>query len=93
MISSSKDELSLQCLRMVNNCYGSLTKTELIELGRSTFKSFKYLLDPIIEESTKNVKLLWTPVAHCELNAIELIWANVKSWVAKNNKTYKVNDH
>ena len=24
------------------------------------------------------VKLLWLPVAHCELNAIELIWAYVK---------------
>ena len=38
------------------------------------------------------VKLLWLPVAHCELNTIELIWAYVKKHVTRNNKTFKIND-
>lgn len=70
--------------------YESLTKTELIEMARPKFKPFKYLLERIAEESGKAIKILWTPVAHCELNAIELIWARVKGWVAKNNKTHKI---
>ncbi|XP_046393670.1 uncharacterized protein LOC124161396 [Ischnura elegans] len=72
--------------------YESLTKSELIELGKWKFKTFRYLLDTVIQESGKRVKLLWTPVAHCEFNAIELIWAWVKNWVAKNNKTHKIKD-
>ena len=35
---------------------------------------------------------MWLPVAHCEFNAIELIWANVKNKVADKNKTFKVAD-
>ena len=27
-------------------------------------------------------------IAHCELNPIELIWAQVKGYAAKNNKTH-----
>lgn len=72
--------------------YEELTKTELIELGRCKFKPFKYLLDNLIDISGKDVKLLWLPVAHCELNAIELIWAWVKREVAKNNATFKIRD-
>ncbi|KAF4532073.1 hypothetical protein B566_EDAN015122 [Ephemera danica] len=70
--------------------YNELTKTELIELGRPKFKPFKYLLETKIEECGKDVKILWLPVAHCELNAIELIWAYVKAAVAKENGTFKI---
>ena len=31
---------------------------------------------------------LRTPVRHCELNHIELIWAKVKGFVAENNTTF-----
>ena len=36
--------------------------------------------------------VLRTPVRHCELNPIELIWANVKSYVGRNNTTFKLSD-
>ena len=32
--------------------------------------------------------MLRLPVAHCELNPIELAWASVKGYVAKHNKTF-----
>ena len=28
------------------------------------------------------------PVAHCELNPIELVWANAKEYVRKHNKKF-----
>jgi transposase len=31
-----------------------------------------------------------TPIRHCEHNTIELIWAQVKGFVAKNNTTFRV---
>lgn len=30
------------------------------------------------------------PVAHCELNPIEMAWSQVKGHVKENNKKYKV---
>jgi hypothetical protein len=33
-----------------------------------------------------------TPVRHCELNPIELIWAHVKGFVAENNTTFRLKD-
>ncbi len=36
--------------------------------------------------------ILRSPVRHCELNAIELIWAQVKGYVAERNTTYKIAD-
>lgn len=35
------------------------------------------------------ITVLRLPPYHCELTAIELIWAQVKSDVARNNKTYQ----
>ncbi|XP_023937205.1 uncharacterized protein LOC112045306 isoform X2 [Bicyclus anynana] len=40
----------------------------------------------------KNVILLRLPPYHCELNPIELIWAQLKSYVGRNNKTFKINE-
>jgi len=34
--------------------------------------------------------VLRLPVAHCELNPIELAWASVKDYVAKHNKDYNL---
>ena len=36
--------------------------------------------------------ILRLPVAHSELNAIELIWTNVKGEVARKNKMFKMKD-
>ena len=37
-------------------------------------------------------KVIRTPVRHCELNSIELIWAQVKGFVTKNNTTFRLKD-
>ena len=37
-------------------------------------------------------EVIRTPVRHCELNPIELIWAQVKGFVAKNNTTFRLKD-
>jgi hypothetical protein len=74
------------------DCYEDMTKKELIDMGKDQFKPFEYRLERIIRESNRDVKIIWTPVAHCEFNAIELIWAWVKREIAKENKTFKIKD-
>ena len=44
------------------------------------------------EENQKDIRILRLPVGHSELNAIELIWAQVKTEVAKKNTTFKIAD-
>ena len=44
------------------------------------------------EKTGKNLKVLRLPVGHSELNAIELIWAQVKTEVARKNTTFKIAD-
>ena len=54
----------------------------------------KYRLEEIIERFCqmygKEIKILWLPVGHSEVNPIELIWAEVKSDVARKNTTFKI---
>ena len=45
-----------------------------------------------MKKNKKNIKILRIPVGHSELNAIELIWAKVKTEVAKKNTTFKIKD-
>ena len=44
------------------------------------------------KKNDKSIVFLRLPVAHSELNAIELIWANVKGEVTRKNKTFKMKD-
>ncbi|KAJ8726338.1 hypothetical protein PYW07_001036 [Mythimna separata] len=50
----------------------------------------KYVVDEMAAE--QGVTILRLPPYHCELNPIELVWAQVKGYVAKNNKTFKLNE-
>ena len=45
-----------------------------------------YLTD--VEVEAKGHEVVYRPVAHCELNPIELPWAHVKEHVRKNNKLF-----
>ena len=36
--------------------------------------------------------MLCLPIAHCELNPIELAWASVKGYVAKHNKDFNLKE-
>jgi hypothetical protein len=52
---------------------------------------------PVVNKTDKIANLhghevLRTPVRHCELNPIELIWAQVEGFVAKNNTTFRLKD-
>ena len=51
-----------------------------------------YKTDKIANLHEHEVHVLRTPVRHCELNPIELIWAQVKGFVAKNNTTFRLSD-
>ncbi|XP_054286021.1 uncharacterized protein LOC129002330 [Macrosteles quadrilineatus] len=66
--------------------YAQLTKAALIEHAKPHFGIPKKILENIIEDTNPGIKLIWLPVAHCELNAIELIWAYVKNNIAKINR-------
>ena len=50
----------------------------------------RYVIDELAEE--QGVLVVRSPIGHCELNPIELVWAQVKGYVAKNNKTFKLAD-
>ena len=56
----------------------------------------EYKLEEITKEycrvSDKHIKILRLPVGHSELNPIELIWAQIKSQVARENTTFKITD-
>jgi hypothetical protein len=69
-----------------------LTKEELVQLSKPFAVPKRKVLDDAVQKCGKQIKLIWVPVAHCELNAIELIWANVKGFVAKHNTTFKIKD-
>lgn len=70
--------------------YASMTKPLLLEWTKKHKIEPKFVLNEIIDDSGKDVTILWLPVAHCELNAIELIWAYVKRIVAKENTTFNI---
>jgi len=63
-----------------------LTKPELLAISKKSPLKTKYVIEKLAEECGKDVKVLWLPPAHCEFNAIELIWAFVKKYVAAKNK-------
>lgn len=61
---------------------------ELIKHHKPHFKTF--VVDELLKQHGHDVLRL--PPYHPELNAIELIWADVKNWVASNNVTFKIAD-
>ncbi|XP_046961575.1 uncharacterized protein LOC124531150 [Vanessa cardui] len=58
----------------------------LSKINKEKFK-IKYI-DYIA--NAKNVTICRLPPYHCELNPIELIWAQVKSYIGRKNKTFKI---
>ena len=44
------------------------------------------------KKNNKSMVILRLPVAHLEMNTVELIWANVKGEVVRKNKTLKMKD-
>ncbi len=44
------------------------------------------------EAGLQGHQVLWLPPKHCDLNPIELIWAQVKGYIKKNNTTFRMAD-
>ena len=63
-------------------------KKTLLEKVKQHRPAPLYLTDEAAH--TQGHTVLQLPVAHCELNPIELAWASVKGYVAKYNKTYNL---
>jgi hypothetical protein len=74
------------------SCFEDATVPVLRLLSKKYKLEPKYFVEEMVEKCEKDIKLLWLPVAHCELNPIELIWSHVKGEVARNNKTFKIKD-
>jgi len=65
--------------------YEKMTKAELIAQATPYFKTPEKRLEQMVKLNRPDVELVWLPVAHCELNPIELIWAFVKNKISKVN--------
>ena len=68
----------------------------LLDIVKKIQVTKTYFIEKITQEycseSGKNIQVIRLPIAHSELNPIELIWANVKNQVAKRNVTFKMTD-
>ncbi|XP_046976331.1 uncharacterized protein LOC124542404 [Vanessa cardui] len=67
-----------------------MVKANLIDIVRQHKRehSDKYVVDEMAMQH--GIIVLRLPPYHCELNPIELVWAQAKGYVAKNNKTFKM---
>ena len=67
-----------------------MLKQEMLSL----VKQFKYMYDKNVDEMPKEQGkvVLRLPPYQWELNPIELIWAQVKDYVARNNRTFNIKD-
>jgi hypothetical protein len=70
--------------------YATDTKKVLYEKKQNKKNPVVYKTDKIA--NLHGHEVLRTPVRHSELNPIELIWAQVKGFVAKNNTTFRLKD-
>lgn len=69
----------------------NLLKRELLEKANQHKPQFvNYIIDEFC--AARGIQVLRLPPYHCELNPIELVWAQVKGEVARKNKTYKLSD-
>lgn len=69
----------------------NMVKKELLSIVNTHKHRFqKYVVDEMAKK--QNIIVHRLPPYHCELNPIELVWAQVKGYVARKNTTYKMND-
>ncbi|KAH9378905.1 hypothetical protein HPB48_011130 [Haemaphysalis longicornis] len=66
-----------------------MVKAELMKLVESVpTRCDTYRVDCIVEAAGH--KVLRTPPYHCQLNPIELVWSDMKGFVAQENRTFKM---
>lgn len=89
--NSKKSEMEAWLLSKNIPFHEKMLKVELYELIKRHKPAYKkYVIDDTLQKHGHSVLRL--PPYHPELNAIELIWADVKNWVAANNVTFKIAD-
>lgn len=69
-----------------------LLKVQLLDLAKKYVFAHPvpYAVDEIVKETGREVLRL--PPYHCNFNPIELVWAQVKGYVAAKNNTFKLAD-
>ncbi|CAK1592032.1 unnamed protein product [Parnassius mnemosyne] len=70
----------------------TMVKATLIDIVRQHKQEHcdKYVVDEMAAQH--GIIVLRLPPYHCELNPIELVWAQAKGYVARNNKTFKMTE-
>lgn len=69
------------------------TRRQLLECARSYFRTPKYAIQKIadkFEDEHGHIKIIFLPVAHPELNPIEMVWSFVKRSVASRNLNFSL---
>ena len=89
-MSTRKSEMQAWLTTKGISYAANMTKPMLYELIKQNKPPIRYQTDEIAENHGHAI--VRTPVRHCELNVIELIWANMKAYVARNNCTFKISD-
>ena len=88
--SNKKSEI-LACLDRNKVHYpDNAIKAELLDLVKQNKPRPRYVIDELASEHGHEVLRL--PPRHCELNPIEMVWSDLKGFVARNNTTYKKKD-
>jgi hypothetical protein len=88
----SQKKAVLQIYLTQHNIPFSATNTKKV-----LYEKIKQKKTPVVYKTDKisnlhGYEVLRTTVRHCELNPIELIWAQGKGFVAKNNTTFRLKD-
>ena len=70
-----------------------VTKSIMMEHAKKIAPAPKYMVQHVADtfsEDDFSIKILFLPVAHPELNPIEMVWGHVKTEVAKSNFDFKL---
>ena len=67
-----------------------MVKAELLDLVKQHKPRPKYIIDELA--SAHGHEVLRLPPYHCELNPIEMVWSDLKGYVARRNSSYKKKD-
>ena len=68
----------------------SMLKAELLELCKKNKTAPIYMVDEMLRKHGHSAIRL--PPYHADLNAIELVWGDLKGYIARNNLTFKFSD-
>ena len=69
------------------------TKNQLLDYAKKVYPTPKYKIQKIADKFERDdfsIKVLFLPVAHPELNPIEMVWGFIKRKVASKNMSFKL---